>query len=137
PDRLPEGAKDRLQLFQASLAYADDRFAEYEALALVEVLEHLDPWRLDAMAQAIFREARPATVVLSTPNREYNQAFGRPRPSGLRHADHRFEFTRQEFRDWAGKVAGDHGYRVDCQEIGVPAEGLGAPSLMGVFQRCG
>ena len=84
----------------------------------------------------LFGAARPATVVLSTPNREYNARYSSLTTQGLRHRDHRFEFTRAEFRIWAGAVAVRHGYTVAYSDIGENDENLGAPTMMGVFTRC-
>ena len=62
--------------------------------------------------------ARPQTVVVTTPNREYNVKFLSLPAGRLRHKDHRFEWTRQEFQEWASRVAQTYGYRVRVQAIG-------------------
>jgi 3' terminal RNA ribose 2'-O-methyltransferase Hen1 len=129
-DRLPETQQKRLSLFQGSVTYRDKRFRGYDAAALVEVLEHLDENRLDALAAVVFGDARPGTVVISTPNIEYNRLYGIPR---FRHGDHRFEWNRDQFRDWAQKVSGLYGYGVSFADIGEADEQLGGPTQMGVF----
>jgi len=45
-------------------------------------------------------------------------------PYGMRHPDHRFEWTRQEFRDWAGKAAEDFGYDVTFTGVGGLGNGM-------------
>ena len=123
---------ERLALFQAALTYRDARLAGFDAAALVEVIEHLDPPRLAALERVVFREARPRTIVLSTPNAEWNQVFG-DRGAAMRHADHRFEWTRAEFRTWAEGVAERRGYAVRYDEVGFPHPDYGCATQIGIF----
>ena len=129
--------RQRVQLFQGSLTYRDERFAGHDAACVIEVIEHLDVPRLAAFERVLFEFAKPSTVVLTTPNREYNVIYERLGDGERRHSDHRFEWTRAEFRDWASKVAGNHGYSVRFSEIGDIDEKCGAPTQMGVFTLCG
>ena len=134
-DRLPERQRARLTLLHGSLTYRDKRLAGYDAAAVVEVVEHLDPPRLASFERVLFTHARPATVVLTTPNREYNARF-ETLPAGLfRHKDHRFEWTRAEFAAWATSTAARSGYAVEFMPIGPEDPLLGAPSQMAVFTR--
>jgi 3' terminal RNA ribose 2'-O-methyltransferase Hen1 len=135
-DRLPEASQKRLSLFQGSVTYRDRRFRAYDAAALVEVMEHLDENRLDTLAAAVFGDARPGTVVISTPNIEYNELYGIPLGmSRFRHGDHRFEWDRARFRSWAEQVAGLYGYLVRFEDIGEADEKRGPPTQMAVFDR--
>ena len=136
-DRLPERQAARIKLLHGSLIYRDRRLEGFDAAAVVEVVEHLDPPRLSAFERAVFEFARPGTVVLTTPNREYNVTWENVGAGKLRHADHRFEWTRDEFRAWAEGVAGRHGYSVRFLAIGPVDEALGPPTQMGVFERIG
>ncbi len=136
-DRMPEKQAARLKLLHGSLIYRDRRLEGYDAAAVVEVVEHLDPPRLSAFERAVFEFARPKTVVLTTPNREYNVTWEDVGAERLRHPDHRFEWTRREFRDWAEGIAGRFGYSVRLLPIG-PEDGmLGSPTQMGVFEQIG
>ncbi|MDG3007165.1 3' terminal RNA ribose 2'-O-methyltransferase Hen1 [Paludisphaera mucosa] len=134
-DRLPERQAARIRLMQGSLTYRDRRLEGYDAAAVVEVVEHLDPPRLAAFERALFASARPATVVLTTPNREYNVTWENVGPDRLRHPDHRFEWTRAEFRAWAEAAAARHGYAVRFVPVGPDDPTLGPPTQMGVFTR--
>jgi 3' terminal RNA ribose 2'-O-methyltransferase Hen1 len=136
-DRLPERQAARIKLLHGSLIYRDRRLERFDAAAFVEVVEHLDPPRLSAFERAVFEFARPGTVVLTTPNREYNVTWEDVGANKLRHADHRFEWTRDEFRAWADGVAGRHGYSVRFLAIGPVDEALGPPTQMAVFGREG
>jgi 3' terminal RNA ribose 2'-O-methyltransferase Hen1 len=136
-DRLPERKAARIKLLHGSLTYRDRRLEGFDAAAVVEVVEHLDPPRLAAFERALFEFARPGTVVLTTPNREFNVTWENVGAGRLRHPDHRFEWTRAEFRDWAEGLAGRHGYTVRFQPIGPVDEALGSPTQMAVFGRQG
>ncbi len=125
--------KERIDLIQGALTYRDDRLYGFDGAAIVEVIEHLDLNRLHAFERVVFEFARPQTIVITTPNREYNTLFENGGPSSLRHADHRFEWTRLEFESWAQQVAEKHGYRVLFKPIGEESENVGAPSQMAVF----
>jgi SAM-dependent methyltransferase len=147
--RALEGAARRLRLdkprhrpdkrlqdvFQSALTYADERFRGYEAAVLMEVVEHIDPPRLRAMEQVVFGHAKPRVVVVTTPNAEHNVRYEGLAPGAMRHPDHRFEWTRAEFRAWADRVAAAHGYRVRHVPVGDDDPEVGAPTQMGVFVR--
>jgi 3' terminal RNA ribose 2'-O-methyltransferase Hen1 len=132
-DRLPQRQKDRIRLMQGSLTYRDNRLAGYDAATVVEVIEHLDPPRLSAFERVLFEFARPGAVVVTTPNVEYNVKFEGLPAGKLRHKDHRFEWTREEFRNWATGVAERFGYSVTFAPIGPEDEVVGAPTQMAVF----
>jgi 3' terminal RNA ribose 2'-O-methyltransferase Hen1 len=136
-DRLPPVVQQRIRLLQGSLTYRDRRLAGYDAAAVIEVIEHLDPPRLAAFERVLFEFARPATVVLTTPNAEYNVKFENLPAGRFRHRDHRFEWTRAEFRVWAERAAGRFGYAVRFLPVGPEDPAVGAPTQMGVFRRCG
>lgn len=136
-ERMPERKRERLQLFQSSSTYRDRRLAGYDALTLVEVIEHVEPSRLTALERAIFGAADPAHVVVTTPNAEYNVRFESLPAGALRHRDHRFEWTRGEFERWCASVAGEHGYSVRHLPIGPEDEEVGPPTQMAVFSRAG
>ncbi|MEU4209233.1 3' terminal RNA ribose 2'-O-methyltransferase Hen1 [Streptomyces sp. NPDC026206] len=134
-DRMPERQAARVALLQGSLAYTDRRLAGYDAAVLSEVVEHVDLPRLPALEYAVFGAARPATVVVTTPNVEYNVRWDSLPAGQARHADHRFEWTREEFRAWARKVAERHGYGVEFTPVGPEDPEVGPPTQMAVFHR--
>lgn len=135
-DRLAETQRKRISLFQGSLTYKDERFQGYDAACIIEVIEHLDQSRLMAFSQVIFGETRPQTVILTTPNVEYNKNYPGLAEGNLRHGDHRFEWTRQEFSRWAKEICRNYGYTVVIQQIGDKDEVYGTPTQMGVFTLC-
>jgi 3' terminal RNA ribose 2'-O-methyltransferase Hen1 len=133
--RLPEAARRRLRLLHGSLTYRDTRLRGFDAAALVEVVEHLEPDRLVHLERALFGDARPGLIVVTTPNRDYNALFANLESGRLRHPDHRFEWSRLEFRGWAENVAARHGYTVRFEGLGDEHAELGAPSQLAVFTR--
>jgi 3' terminal RNA ribose 2'-O-methyltransferase Hen1 len=134
-DRMPERQAARIKLIHGSLIYRDRRLEGFDAAAVVEVVEHLDPPRLAAFEHALFEFARPGTIVLTTPNREYNVRWENVGAEKLRHPDHRFEWTRHEFQSWAEEVTGRHRYTVRFLSVGPVDESLGSPTQMAVFRR--
>jgi 3' terminal RNA ribose 2'-O-methyltransferase Hen1 len=134
-DRLPPSQRERLTLAQGALTYRDSRLEGFDAACAIEVIEHLDPPRLPAFERCVFEFARPALVVVTTPNADYNVNFESLPAGRLRHPDHRFEWTREEFRDWADGVAARRGYAVRLLPIGPLDPELGAPTQMAIFTR--
>jgi 3' terminal RNA ribose 2'-O-methyltransferase Hen1 len=134
-DRLPARQAERLRLLHGSLTYRDRRLEGFDGAAIVEVIEHLDAWRLPNFERVVFECARPGVVVLTTPNAEYNRLFPGLGDGGLRHPDHRFEWTRTEFQAWAAGMAERFGYTVRIEGLGPSDASAGAPTQMGVFTR--
>lgn len=132
-DEMSPRQRERIDLFQGALTYRDDRLSGFDAAAVVEVIEHMDPSRLSAFERVLFEFARPRTVVLTTPNAEYNSVYGSLSEGAFRHTDHRFEWTRAEFATWTESVATRFGYGVAIEQVGEEHENYGGPSQMAVF----
>ncbi len=132
-DRLPPMQRQRIRLLHGSLTYRDKRLVGYDAAAVIEVIEHLDPPRLAAFERVLFEFARPAVIVLTTPNAEYNVKWETLPAGKFRHKDHRFEWTRAEFATWAGEVARRFDYNVRVLPVGPEDPLLGTPTQMGFF----
>jgi 3' terminal RNA ribose 2'-O-methyltransferase Hen1 len=136
-DRMPPMQRERIQLLHGSLMYRDARLTGYDAAAVVEVIEHLDAPRLAAFERVLFEFARPGLVVITTPNSEYNVKWESLPAGEFRHGDHRFEWTRAQFNDWADRVSTSHGYSVRFAPVGPEDSLVGAPTQMGIFSRVG
>lgn len=132
-DRMSERQADRVALFQSALTYEDERFAGFDAAVLMEVIEHVDPARLDAVERVVFGAARPRAVLVTTPNSEYNVRY--ENLAEMRHPDHRFEWDRAQFAAWSDRVGSIYGYSVERRGIGDLDETLGTPTQMAVFTR--
>src|SRR4051812_18374030 len=134
-NRLPSFQKERLRLLHGSLIYRDQRLAGFDAAAVVEVIEHLDAPRLVAFERVLFECAKPKHIVITTPNREYNVKWETLPAGKFRHRDHRFEWTRAEFQEWAERVAARFGYAVRFLSVGPEDAAVGAPTQMATFMR--
>lgn len=134
-DGMSERRRERIRLLQGALTYTDSRLRGFDVATVVEVVEHLDLERLDVFAEVVFGHIGAASVVLTTPNREYNSNFEHLDARGLRHEDHRFEWTRSEFEAWARAVAARFGYGVEIRAVGPSDPDCGPPTQMAVFRR--
>jgi 3' terminal RNA ribose 2'-O-methyltransferase Hen1 len=132
-DKLPSMQQKRIELIQGSLTYRDKRIEGFDAAALVEVIEHLDEPRLAAMEKVVFKQAKPVHVILTTPNAEYNKRFNNYAEGQMRHADHRFEWTRAEFKQWGDRIAEQYNYEVTYKPVGEEDAEVGALTQMAVF----
>lgn len=135
--RLPQRRRDRAELFQSSLVYTDSRLAGLDAAVLMEVIEHVDPPRLAAVTRTVLGAAAPATVVVTTPNAEHNARYPGLAAGAFRHRDHRFEWTRAQFRGWAAQAGRRFGYDVRFLPVGGDDPLAGPPTQMAVFSRTG
>jgi len=134
-DELPFHQKERIHLMRGALTYKDDRLQGYDAATVIEVIEHMDLDRLTAFERALFDVARPPVVIVTTPNSEFNVMFPTLTPGAMRHLDHRFEWDRKAFQDWALGIGKRWGYGVTFQSIGFEDSEVGSPTQMGVFVK--
>ena len=133
-DEMSPRQKERINLFQGSLTYRDKRLEGFDAAAVVEVIEHLDLDRLKSFERVLFEFAKPRTIVLTTPNKEFNVTWEQLNTDTMRHDDHRFEWTRKEFTNWANSMGEIYNYSVEILLIGDEEENIGAPSQMAIFR---
>ena len=115
--------------------HRDARLAGLDAAVLMEVVEHVDPPRLPALERAVFGEAAPRTVVVTTPNVEHNVRYPGLAAGQFRHRDHRFEWTRAEFAGWAEAVGVRYGYQVRYVPVGPDDPEVGPPTQLAVFTK--
>lgn len=134
-ESMLEQQKERIKLRHGALTYRDQRIEGYDAAALLEVIEDLDADRLEALEWAVFEFAQSDHVIITPPNREYNVKIDGMQSGQLRHADHRFVRTREEFKRWALPVADRFGYGIGITGIGEVDSLCGAPTQMPVFSR--
>lgn len=136
-DRLPPRQRARLEIIQGSVTYRDARFSGFDVATLVEVIEHVEPSRLQALADVVFGTARPEHVLVTTPNVEHNVRFTGMASGAKRHADHRFEWTRAELATWASAIAERFGYALRSRAIGADDPEVGPPTVMVIFSKKG
>ncbi|HEV2199982.1 MAG TPA: 3' terminal RNA ribose 2'-O-methyltransferase Hen1 [Bryobacteraceae bacterium] len=134
-DQLPPTVRQRIELIHGSLMYKDKRLGGFDAGTVIEVIEHLDPPRLAAFERVVFECAQPRAVIVTTPNSEYNVRFPTLPAGQFRHKDHRFEWTRDQFRAWANAIGMRFGYAVRFVPIGPEDLVVGPATQMGVFSK--
>lgn len=127
--------RERVTHLQGSATLPDSRLVGRDAIALVEVIEHLEPEGLENLEEAVFGVARPRAVVLTTPNRDYNELFPSFPAGAMRHPDHRFEWSREELRTWAEGVCARRGYAVELGSWGLEDPEKGGTTSTAVFRR--
>lgn len=132
-DRLAPRQRERVALLHGSLVYRDRRLAGFDAATLVEVIEHLDAPQLEMCSRLIFEHMRPRTLIVTTPNHEYNLHFAGLASGGLRHSDHRFEWTRAEFAAWVESLCARYGAQAQLLPVGSEHPATGAPTQMAIF----
>lgn len=132
---LSDRQRERIRLIQSSATYHDPRLRDQDAIVLMEVVEHLEPERLPALVGSIFGDAKPGAVIVTTPNADYNPLYPALPAGRFRHPDHRFEWTRAEFADWAATVGATHGYVVEHRTIGEVDAAAGSPTQLALFRR--
>jgi 3' terminal RNA ribose 2'-O-methyltransferase Hen1 len=119
-------------LIHASFMDRNIDLAGFEAAILVETIEHIAPDKLSALENAVFARYRPQTVIITTPNSEFNDSLGVPEYR-FRHRDHKFEWKRQKFRSWAERVAKRNRYDVLFRDIGRSHPAFGSATQMAQF----
>lgn len=134
-DHLSPKIKERIQLLHGSLMYKDERLLKHDAAALVEVIEHIELDRLDTFEKIVFDYLQLKTIIISTPNAEYNAVYEFLEDGNYRHDDHRFEWTRAEFKQWCNSIAETYNYEYIISFIGDENEEHGTPSQMAIFNK--
>ena len=134
-DTMTERQADRLSLWLSSLQYQDARLTGLDAAVLMEVIEHIDPERVPAVTANLFGFLRPRRVVVTTPNAEHNVRYEALAGGGMRHPDHRFEWTRTEFAAWATAAGEAYGYTVEHRPVGPVDDEVGPATQLALFTR--
>jgi SAM-dependent methyltransferase len=111
---------------------------DVELITCMEVIEHLNPQYLDSFSNTIFGVYKKKFVIISTPNAEFNVLFNPPL-KGFRDWDHKFEWNRKEFEEWAHWVCAKYGYSVEFSGTGIYNnnldENIGFCTQVGFFTR--
>lgn len=131
---LPGQTGQRVELLNASFTDPSLPLSGLDAGVMLETLEHLEPGRLSELEKAVFGIYRPGLMIITTPNAEYNPHFGLA-PGEFRDPEHYFEWDRNRFRRWCGRVAQRNGYAVRYQGIGDQDPETGSPTQAALFLR--
>ena len=125
----------RISLLHSSLMYRDERLSGMDAAALVEVIEHIEEEKLPLLERIVFGEMHPKTIIVTTPNSEYNALYEGLENGKMRHNDHRFEWNRTQFKNWAENLASKYNYTFKIKPIGEVDATHGASSQMAIFTK--
>ncbi|MFW6027436.1 MAG: methyltransferase domain-containing protein [bacterium] len=123
----------RIDLVHGSMTECGAALDGFDCAILIETIEHIEPEHLSGLERAVFAGVRPAAVIITTPNAEFNRLLGVP-SHRFRHPGHRFEWDRARFRRWTRGVAGRNGYNAACHDIAGCHPALGGASQMAVFR---
>lgn len=93
----------RLELYRGDISLPDERLKDFDAIACIELIEHLEKDPLERFPENIFGNLQPKLAIITTPNREFNVLFTQL-GNKFRHYDHKFEWTRKEFQEWCASV---------------------------------
>lgn len=132
--RLTEDSRAKISLAHASMTRAHPKLRGYDCACLVETIEHLPLGDLPRLENALFGDMRPETVLITTPNADFNPILGVP-AHRFRHPGHHFEWGRAKFAKWAQGIAARRGYAVSLSDIGGAHPHLGGASQMAQFRR--
>ena len=129
--------QDKLNIIVGSCLYKDDRFNDYDCICAIEMIEHLEPYKLKDFVKVVFKYAKPNLVIITTPNKDYNKLYEYLNEDQLRHKDHRFEFTREEFNNWCNNITNQYkNYKVTIEEVEKNKdEKLGSPTQLAIFKK--
>ncbi len=115
-----------------SLFYYDARLQHKDVIVLCEVIEHIDEERLPKIMSLLLTQYSPQTLILTTPNAEYNKVY---ELNTMRHNDHRFEWTREQFQKWCSAMNTHEQYELSFTGIGDQHELYGQPTQMCIFRK--
>lgn len=132
--RASEGFLAPTQVW-GSLFYFDTRLCDKDVMILSEVIEHIDEFRLPPIMETVFVQYTPKTIIINTPNYEYNVVY--EMQDNLRHRDHRFEWTREQFNSWCNELSAKYKYSVNIGGIGEEDQDFGFPTQIAVFCKTG
>jgi len=134
-DEMAPRQKSRIDLFHGSIVYKDERLRIYQAATVIEVIEHLDEEKLHIFEKVLFEYTNPEFIIITTPNIEFNETYKKINKQDLRHHDHRFEWTREEFQSWSEKLAKKYNYNIEFKNVGESIKDIGSPTQMGIFKH--
>ena len=109
--------ENKAEVFFSSLMYRDDRLLGKDAICLQEVVEHMPEFQLGRALDLIFGTYKPKTVLMTTPNRDFNKYFGMAE-GAFRHWDHKFEFSEAEAAKFCAEIERKYGYTCGISPIG-------------------
>lgn len=108
-----------VRICHGDVAIPDDRLSA-DCFLMIELIEHMELENLERAVRTVFGYYQPKYVIVSTPNREFNHLLNRDESDQhkFRHYDHRFEWNRFEFSQWADKICSQFPYSCNFDGVG-------------------
>ncbi|OAY47297.1 small RNA 2'-O-methyltransferase isoform X1 [Manihot esculenta] len=138
-------------IYDGSITDFDSRLCGFDIGTCLEVIEHMEEDQACMFGDVALNYFRPKILIVSTPNYEYNVILQRSSLTNpeedpdektesqscrFRNHDHKFEWTREQFNNWATELAKKHNYSVDFSGVGGSADvEPGFASQIAVFMR--
>lgn len=125
-----------VNVFEGNVGREDDRVLNSDVVVAIELIEHLVSEDFEKFPSTVFGFIQPKLAIVTTPNYDFNVLF--ENGVAFRHHDHKFEFTRKQFEDWARDITEKYRYSVEIFGIGEPPSGredVGYCSQMAVFKK--
>uniref|UniRef100_W8BMQ4 Small RNA 2'-O-methyltransferase n=2 Tax=Ceratitis capitata TaxID=7213 RepID=W8BMQ4_CERCA len=129
----------RIEVLKGSIDASVQQLINADAVVALEIIEHLYPKTMESVPKNIFGFIQPKIAIFTTPNSDFNVLFNLL-PNGFRHDDHKFEWSRAEFKEWALNICKEYpNYRVAFLGVGkAPPDKkkIGHVSQIAIFARC-
>ncbi|KAG9439665.1 hypothetical protein H6P81_019830 [Aristolochia fimbriata] len=139
-------------LYEGSITDFDSRLCGFDIGTCLEVIEHMEEDQACLFGDVVLSCFCPRILLVSTPNYEYNSILqktvlnnrgeedtdegSQSLPFKFRNHDHKFEWTRQQFNNWALDLASRHNYSVEFGGVGGPGNvEPGFASQIAIFKR--
>ncbi|TRY98895.1 hypothetical protein DNTS_026553 [Danionella cerebrum] len=125
-----------IELYQGSVTEKEPYTRGFDLVTCVELIEHLEMEDVERFSEVVFGFMAPGAVIVTTPNAEFNPLL--PGLRGFRNYDHKFEWTRAEFQNWAHGVCREYSYVVEFSGVGEALghwRDVGFCTQIAVFQR--
>ncbi|XP_075688356.1 small RNA 2'-O-methyltransferase [Rhinoderma darwinii] len=123
-------------LYHGSVSEKDPALLGFHLITCIELIEHLETDVLEKFQDVLFGFMAPNSVVISTPNVEFNVLLSKK--TSFRHPDHKFEWNRKEFQSWAMSIAREYNYMVEFTGVGEAKseiKDVGFCSQIGIFSK--
>ncbi|KAL8138695.1 hypothetical protein V2J09_004696 [Rumex salicifolius] len=148
---VPMSNVNSITLYEGSITTFDSRVYGFDIGTCLEVIEHMEEDQACLFGDMVLSSFCPKILIVSTPNYEYNVILQKHDLSKqeddendnsqlhsckFRNHDHKFEWTREQFRRWATDLASSHAYTVEFDGVGgVAGVEPGFASQIAVFRR--
>lgn len=132
----PRDTPLNINILCGSVLEFDSRLSGLDCISCIELIEHLPIDDVEPFLDNLFGRLRPKYAIISTPNKDFNKLFDF-KEGQMRHWDHKFEWTREEFVQKCSYVKDKYPYDFEVFGVGdaPPDEDVGFCSQFALFTR--